>query len=778
MNLTIFANGIYLRLNEKRPEAVSEAIIKERQRVMFRWLWGNRKFSFTRQLDNMDCGPACLKMIAEYYGRVFPIQQLREFSSITKVGASFLGLSDAAEKIGLRATASMPTYDYFCKNMKMPCLVHWNQQHFVIVYKIAYHKRTKSYEFYVADPSYGLITYNEKDFKKCWCSSMLGDDERGVAMVFTPTPDFYKTDAADTKGRQKGFGKFLLYIKPYRKFLANLFVSLLVGCIIQLFFPIMTQAIVDYGIGEQNLSFIYLILIAQLVLVMSSTVVDIIRRWILLHISTRVNVSLIADFLMKLTKLPMRFFDSKLIGDLIQRIGDHSRIESFLTNTIVNSLFSLLTLVVFSAILIVYNVKMFFVMMIASVLYVTWISLFMKKRADLDHRSFAVNATYQSDLIELIEGMQEIKLTGSEQQKRWRWESIQAKMFNIRMDSLSLEQWQNVGSVCIDELKNIVITILAAMMVVKGDLTLGAMISIQYIIGQMHGPIMQLVGITQQVQSVRISMERLNEVLARDNEEDDATDYKPVGNVPQDIVFDGVDFTYGSPRSKPVLKNMSFRVPAGKTTAIVGLSGSGKTTTIKLMLGFYPPLRGNVYVGGAPLSQYSFRDWRKHCGVVMQDGFLFTDTIAANIAAGYEQIDTVRMQHAAKMANIGEFIDRLPLKYNTIIGNSGLKLSQGQRQRLLIARVLYKNPDYVFLDEATNSLDAKNEHRIIEYLDTFLKNKTVVIVAHRLSTVCHADNILVMQDGEIVEQGNHQQLIDLKGAYYELVKEQLQIAAE
>lgn len=737
-----------------------------------------KTFSFTHQLDNMDCGPACLKMIAEHYGRVYPIQLLRDYCSITKVGASFLGISDAAEKIGLRPTATMPTFSYFAKEIKLPCIVHWNQQHFVIVYKIGRNRHKGTCEFYIADPAYGFIKYKEEDFKKCWCSSMLGDEERGVAMVFTPMPAFYEKNSESSHAKVKNIRAFLMYVKPYRKFLVNLFVSLLVGCIIQLFFPILTQAIVDYGIGERNLSFIYLILIAQLVLVVSSTVVDIIRRWILLHISTRVNISLIADFLMKLTKLPMRFFDTKLIGDLIQRIGDHSRIESFLTNTIVNSLFSLITLVVFSAILIIYNVKMFFVMLVASVLYVGWITLFMKKRADLDHKSFAVNATYQSDLIELIEGMQEIKLTGSELQKRWRWESVQAKMFHIRMDSLTLEQWQTVGSVFIDEAKNIIITILSAMAVANGDLTLGAMISIQYIIGQMHGPVMQLVGITQQLQNVKISIDRLNEVLGRKNEEDDTTRYQPVGNKPQDIVFDHVDFTYGSPRSKLVLRDISFRVAAGKTTAIVGLSGSGKTTTIKLMLGFYPPLRGNIYVGSTPLANHSFKEWRTHCGVVMQDGFIFTDTIAANIAPGFDNIDTIRMQRAAKMANISDFIEKLPLKYNTIIGNSGIKLSQGQRQRLLIARVLYKDPDYVFLDEATNSLDAKNEHQIIDYLNTFLKNKTVVIVAHRLSTVCHADNILVMQDGEIVEQGTHQQLIAQKGSYYELVKEQLQISTD
>ncbi|MDO4950508.1 MAG: peptidase domain-containing ABC transporter [Bacteroidales bacterium] len=734
----------------------------------------NKKFHFYRQLDNMDCGPTCLKMIAAHYGKKIAVQRLREDSSITRVGGSFLGLSDAADKIGLRATASMPTFDYFCKNIKLPCIVHWNQNHFVVVYKIKLNRRTGKYTFYIADPGYGLIKFDESSFRKCWCSTMYGDQERGVAMVFTPTPRFYENSSE--KKEKNNLRRFLKYVLPYRKMLINLFVSLLAGSIIQLFFPVMTQAIVDYGIGESNLDFIWLILIAQLVLTLSSTSVDLIRRWILLHISTRVNVSLIADFLQKMMKLPMRFFDSKLIGDLIQRISDHSRVESFLTQTMISSLFSMLTIVVFSVVLIVYDVRMFFILLIASVLHTVWVALFMKKRADLDHKNFAVSATYQSDLIEMIEGMQEIKLTGSEEQKRWRWEALQARIYDVKMQSLSLSQWQSVGSVFINQTKNILITILSASAVVNGDLTLGVMLSIQYIIGQMNGPVNQLTSIVQQLQSVRISLERLGEILDKDDEEKSEENYLPVPETNEDIVFDHVDFTYGSPRSRLVLKDLCLTIPAGKTTAIVGLSGSGKTTMIKLMLGFYPPQNGQILLNGRKLSDYSLHEWRANCGTVMQDGFVFTDTIAANIAAGETQIDTVRVQHAARLSCTDEYVEKLPLKYDTVVGKSGVGLSQGQKQRLLIARVIYRNPQYVFLDEATNSLDASNELRIVENLNTFLADKTVVIVAHRLSTVCHADNIVVLSEGSIIEQGAHKTLLERRGAYYNLIKDQLQIS--
>lgn len=478
---------------------------------------------------------------------------------------------------------------------------------------------------------------------------------------------------------------------------------------------------------------------------------------------------------MKMMRLPMRFFDSKMVGDLIQRIGDHGRVETFLTQTLISSLFSVLSIIVFSVVLIVYDFRLFSIMCIASVLYVWWISVFMKRRADLDHKNFAVNALYQSDLIELIESMQEIKLTASEQQRRWRWEGLQARIFGIRMKSLKLSQWQSVGGVFINEIKNILITILSAAAVINGDITLGAMLSIQYIIGQMQGPINQLVGIVQQMQDVKISLGRLGEVLDKKDEEADDKQRVKVPAACRDILFSHVDFTYGSPRSRLVLHDLTLTIPANKTTAIVGLSGSGKTTMIKLMLNFYPPLREQIFLGDVPLNALDFRDWRSCCGAVMQDGYIFSDTIAYNITVGDNQPDTIRMQYAARMANMDEFINSLALKYDTIIGKSGIGLSQGRKQRLLIARAIYKDPQYLFLDEATNSLDAKNEHEIVERIERFACNRTVVVVAHRLSTVCNADNIVVLSEGHIVEQGTHQQLISMRGHYYELVKNQLEL---
>lgn len=732
------------------------------------------KFHFCRQLDGMDCGPACLCMIAKHYGANYSIQELRDIACITRVGVSLLGISEASEKIGLRATAVQVSLEYFVNNAKTPCIVHWNQQHFVVVYKIKKSFSAKTHIFYIADPAYGLIKYEEEKFIRCWCGTKHNGKSVGIAMYFTPTPDFYQK--GHCKKRQIKLKSCIEYLKPYKALFSHIILGLLVGSVIQLSFPLLTQSIVDYGIEENNLNFIHLILIAQLFLVLSYSIIDIIRRWTLLHISTRINVSLMSDFLMEIMKLPMIFFDSKLMGDLIQRIDDHKRIEDFLTTTILNSIFSTFTIIIFGIILIIYNIRMFFILLIGSSLYLFWVSLFMKKRSDLDHKNFATMAVYQSDIIELIEGMQEIKLTGSEQQKRWRWGNLQASIFQIKLQSLSLGQWQQVGGVLINEITSIFITIMSATAVLKGELTLGGMLSVQYIIGQLQSPIHQFVSIAQQIQDAKISLYRLNEIHNKDDEEDADVKRKIVVTGKDSIVFDNVSFSYGGSRSKYVLSDLSLTIPHGKTTAIVGLSGSGKTTMIKLMLGFYTTSKGTIRIGNDAIEKYSYKELRKHCGVVMQDGFIFSDTIANNIAAGATKIDKRLLKQAAQMANIENFIMSLPLRYNTIIGNSGIGLSQGQKQRVLIARAIYRNPDYVFLDEATNALDTMNERCIISNLNQVFRGKTIVIVAHRLSTVKNADNIVVLEEGRIVEQGNHEFLIRKKGRYFDLIKEQLEIA--
>lgn len=731
------------------------------------------KFPFYRQLDGMDCGPTCLRMIARYYGKKFSVQQLRENSYIQRTGVNLLGISEAAESIGLRTTGIRTTIDKLKQQSKLPCILHWNQMHFVVLYKIE-RAKGKTY-FHIADPAYGLLKYEEEELKKCWISTRQGGVEKGIAMLVETTPQFYETEPI--RYEKLSLWYLLRYVRPYKKMIVQLFLGILGGSILQLIFPFLTQTIVDQGIGHRNMNFIQLILVAQLMLVFSRTLIEVIRRCILLHISTRVNVALISDFLVKLMKLPMRFFDSKLAGDLIRRIEDHRTIEAFLTQSVLNILFSVLTIIIFGVVLAIYSWKIFLVFLVFSAFYIGWVKLFMKKRADLNRKNFEQMALNQDNLMQLVYGMQDIKLLGCERQKRWEWENIQASLFRINLRSLNLGQWQQVGAVLINEVKNILITVMSATAVLNGDITLGIMLSIQYIIGQMQGPVEQFVYFMQQSQDATLSLERLGEIHGKENEESDSVEVINRVSGKDSISLKNLQFTYGSEKSKRIIKGIDLEIPAGKTTAIVGLSGSGKTTLIKLMLGFYPPTEGSVSVGETSLQRISFKEWRKHCGVVMQEGYIFSDTIANNIAPDADIIDKERLMYAVKMANIKEFIESLPLRYNTRIGSTGQGLSQGQKQRILIARAIYRNPDYLFFDEATNALDTDNEKAIQENLEQFFKDKTVVIVAHRLSTVRNADQIVVLKDGIITERGNHESLISLQGDYYRLVKNQLELNA-
>lgn len=731
------------------------------------------KFPFYRQLDGMDCGPTCLRMIARYYGKKFSVQQLRENSYIQRTGVNLLGISEAAESIGLRTTGIRTTIDKLKQQSKLPCILHWNQMHFVVLYKVEKSKG-KTY-FHIADPAYGLLKYEEEELKKCWISTRQGGVEKGIAMLVETTPQFYETEPI--RYEKLSLWYLLRYVRPYKKMIVQLFLGILGGSILQLIFPFLTQTIVDQGIGHRNMNFIQLILVAQLMLVFSRTLIEVIRRCILLHISTRVNVALISDFLVKLMKLPMRFFDSKLAGDLIRRIEDHRTIEAFLTQSVLNILFSVLTITIFGIVLAIYSWKIFLVFLAFSVFYIGWVKLFMKKRADLNRKNFEQMALNQDNLMQLVYGMQDIKLLGCERQKRWEWENIQASLFRINLRSLNLGQWQQVGAVLINEVKNILITVMSATAVLNGDITLGIMLSIQYIIGQMQGPVEQFVYFMQQSQDATLSLERLGEIHGKENEESDSMGTVNQVSGKDSISLRGLQFTYGSEKSKRIIKGIDLDIPAGKTTAIVGLSGSGKTTLIKLMLGFYPPTEGSVMVGETPLQRISFKEWRKHCGVVMQEGFIFSDTIANNIAPDADVIDRERLLYAVKMANIKDFIESLPLRYNTRIGSTGQGLSQGQKQRILIARAIYRDPDYLFFDEATNALDTDNEKAIQENLNQFFEDKTVVVVAHRLSTVRNADQIVVLKDGVITERGNHESLISRQGDYYRLVKNQLELNA-
>ncbi len=543
----------------------------------------------------------------------------------------------------------------------------------------------------------------------------------------------------------------------------------------QLIFPFLTQSIVDFGITNQNISFIYLVLIAQLMLFLSRTSVEFIRSWILLHISTRINISLVSDFLMKLMKLPISFFDSKMIGDLMQRINDQHRIETFLTSQTLNILFSMINLLIFGVVMAIYSIPIFLIFFGGSALYFMWVFFFMKKRRDLDFKRFDQMSRNQSNLIQLITGMQEIKLNNCEKQKRWEWENIQAKMFKVSVKSLSLNQYQQSGAVIINESKNIIITFIAATSVIHGNMTLGMMLAVQYILGQLNSPIEQMIGFAQATQDAKISLERLGEIHNMKDEE--VPDFNRLTYLPKnrDIKISDLFFQYEGPHSEMVLKNISLLIPEKKVTAIVGMSGCGKTTLIKLMLGFYPATKGEIMIGDNSLYNFSTKLWRKHCGIVMQDGYIFSDTIAKNIAISDESVNKEKLLNAVRVANIQDFIESLPLAYNTKIGSDGHGLSQGQKQRILIARAVYKNPDFLFFDEATSALDANNERVIMNNLDEFFKGRTVIVVAHRLSTVKNADQILVLEGGKIAELGTHEQLTRMKGSYYNLVKNQLEL---
>ena len=737
-----------------------------------------KKFPLYQQLDAMDCGPTCLRMIAKYYGRTYTLQTLREKSFITREGVSMLGISDAAEAIGFRTIGVKISFNQLLQDVKLPCILHWNQNHFVVCYGIK--KKKNNYFIQIADPAGGLNTYTEKEFKKCWFSTSIKGEEVGTALLLEPTPAFYEDKEEHEKEKEKGKNSrnlsfFLRYLFPYKKQMVQVMLGMVIGMILQLIFPFLTQSMVDIGIGTGNISFIWLVLIAQLILFTTQLSVDFIRSWIMLHVTTRINISLISDYLVKLMKLPMNFFDSKNVGDIMQRIGDHNRIESFLTGSSLNTLFSLVNFVIFAFVLAYFNLKILGIFLLGNALYVAWVLFFMRYRRAIDHKRFSQASSEQSNLFQLITGMQEIKLNNCEKQKRWQWERIQVKLFKISIKGLAIGQYQQIGSVFFSQTTGILISFIAAQAVVEGNITLGMMMSISYIIGQLSAPIGQFIGFAQALQDARISLERLNEIHLKKDE--DQTASLKLSELPENktLQIRNLSFSYDGADRDYVLTDINLQIPPNKITAIVGESGSGKTTLVKLLLGFYPPNKGEIMVGESSLRNINPYLWRQKTGAVMQDGFIFSDTIANNIAIGAETIDKRQLLLAVKTANIQEFIDSLPLGYNTKIGMEGNGISQGQRQRMLIARTVYKNPDFLFFDEATNALDAKNERVIMENLQEFYKGKTVVVVAHRLSTVQNADNIVVLDKGKIAEQGTHRELTDKRGIYYQLVKNQLEL---
>lgn len=752
----------------------------------------NKKFPHYTQPDSKDCGATCLKIIAKHYGRTLNIQTLRELSETTREGSNLLTLSEGAEQIGFRTLGVKLSLEKLLE-APLPCILHWNKNHYVVLYKVKSHNVLKSkgkketdfrhstlrpLTFYISDPAFGLLEYTKEEFLKFWIgNNATGTTEEGIALLLEPTPKFHQSSNLDLEeGKTFGFKYLSKYLFRYKSFIIQLAIGLLAGSILQLIFPFLTQSIVDVGIQNQNMHFIWLVLIAQLFLFFGKTALEFIRSWILLHLSTRINISLISDFFIKLMNLPISFFDVRMTGDIMQRINDHSRIERILTTSSLSVLFSVVNMVIMGGVLAYYNLKIFGIFFLGSLLYFGWIVLFLKRREKLDYKRFSEVSQEQSKVIELINGMQEIKLHNAEKQKRWGWEYVQARLFKVSMQGLILEQTQSIGSNFINELKNIFIVFLSAKLVIDGDITLGMMMAISSIVGNLNAPVMQLIGFVRELQDAKISLARLGEI--HDKEDESQTESESIKDIPEkaDIILNDVSFRYTGSDTF-VLNKLNLTIPKNKITAIVGVSGSGKTTLMKMLLKFYEPVEGNIHYDTIDLKNISQKSWRNHIGSVMQEGYIFNDTIANNIAVGVDIIDKKRLQYATDVANIKSFVDSLPLGYNTKIGMEGMGMSTGQKQRLLIARAVYKNPEMLFFDEATSALDANNEKEIMEKLNIFFKNKTVVVIAHRLSTVMNADQIVVLDKGKIIEQGSHKELVALKGNYYELVKNQLQLGS-
>ncbi|MGH1335742.1 MAG: peptidase domain-containing ABC transporter [Aureispira sp.] len=725
------------------------------------------KFPFYKQLDAMDCGPTCLKMIAQSHGRSFPLQYLREQCYITREGVSILGIVQAAESIGYRTIALKLTYKQKgdvpgLMQLPLPCIAYWEQRHFVVVYKIS-----KDY-VWIADPAEGKLKLKRAFFEKGW----LHGATKGIVLGLETSPSFYQDDSVQ-EDRSK-WSYLFSYLRPYKRLIFQFVLGMLAGLVFQLIFPFLTQSLIDVGVNNQNISFVWLVLIAQLVLSISQVFVRFIQSWIALNIGRRVNINLVADFLAKMMQLPLGFFDTKNIGDLYQRISDNHRVESFLTNSILNTIFSFVTVLVFSGVLLVYSKIIFLVFFSFSILYLLWVWGFLKWRKELDYMAFQQASENQQTLYEIINGVQEIKLQGSEYKRRWKWIEIQAKLFGVQTKALTLRQYQEFGVMLFSKLKDIIISFLAATAVINGEMTLGMMVAVQYIVGQLNAPFQQFISFIYTAQDAKISLDRMNEITSEPDE--NASSISLIKDLPETshLTIENLSFSY-TPISLPVLKDINLTILEGKTTAIVGASGSGKTTLLKLLLGFYPLSKGNILVGKIPLESIDKRYWRSLCGTVMQDGYIFSDTIAQNIAESDTSINYQKLHHAIEIANIHDLIETLPLGYNTVIGSKGNGISQGQKQRILIARAVYKNPDILFLDEATNALDATNERQIVDNLNDFLTSKTVIVVAHRLSTVMNADQIIVLHNGQIAEQGTHQSLLKQKGKYYKLVQNQLDV---
>jgi ATP-binding cassette subfamily B protein len=715
------------------------------------------------QLDAMDCGPASIKIVAKYYGRNFSMKYLRDLCNTTREGVSLLDIAKASEAIGFRSLALRATYDDLYTKFPLPCILHWNYAHFVVLYRIT---RKAAY---ISDPQIGLVKYRTSEF----CRSWKRNEERGYILVLEPGHRLYKNDITATSGKVRNY---LNYLIPYKRFLIQVFFGMVMGVFVSLLFPLITQSIVDIGIETKDFDFIHILIVASIVLTISSTLSNFIQSRMMLFVADRVSVSMASDFIIKIMKLPISFFERKMISDVLARIADQNRIQSFILDSLLSVSIAVLSFCVYGIILIGFDFQIFLFYTLGTILYVAWIFLFIKRRKELDYKLFDAAVVNQNEVIQLIDGIHEIKINNLQYKKKSDWEHSRIAIVDLNMKMLNLSQLQNVGTVIIDKLKNIFVTLFSAEAVISGEITLGMMLAVQYIIGQMNGPVGMLIGYVQSYQDAQISLERVNEVTREEKEE-----VKSVGlplPIPESlsIKVEGLSFAY-HPHIPKVLNNISLEIPAGKMTAIVGASGSGKSTLIKLLLRFYDGYDGKIIVGqNTDLKSIDIDEWRANCGSILQQGKIFNDTILKNIVLDDDDIDIPRMEHAIDAANLREFINEQPLKLYTMLGYGGHGISGGQAQRLLIARALYKQPTFIFLDEATNSLDAKNEREITQHLLENFQGRTVVVIAHRLSTIKTADQIIVLDKGKVMETGTHDSLLVDGNYYLQLINNQLEVS--
>jgi len=722
-----------------------------------------KKFPFEYQLDAMDCGPACLKMICKYFGKYYSLPYLRDLCGITREGVSFLDLSYGAEKIGLHTLAVKADIQTLHEKVPLPCIVHWKSSHFIVVYK------TTKQKIFVSDPAKDLLSHSHEEFRQGWYKK---GEETGAILAIEPMSDFLQRDLEERTERAKTFQNVLGYFLPYRKNFTTIIVIMFIATALQGLLPFISKAVIDVGIQTHDLNFINLVLIANIVIIISVTISGAIRDWLLLHITSRVNIALISDYLIKLMQLPVTFFENKMIGDILQRAQDHERIRSFIMNNSLNLIFSSLTFVTFGIILLIYNKIIFAIFLIGSILYIGWVLVFLKVRKKLDWEYFGLISQNQSYWVETVGAIQDIKINNYEKQKRWKWEDIQAKLYKVNLRVLNVTNAQNLGAQFIESIKNLLVTFYCAKAVIGGEITFGVMISTQFIIGMLNAPLGQFIGFIISAQYAKISFLRINEIHQLKDEEDTVVTNSMSVPDHKGLLLKNLTFQY-TPNAPFVLKQINLIIPEGKITAFVGGSGSGKSTLLKLLLRLYNPTFGEILIGNMNISNLSLREWRDHCGVVMQDGKIFNDTILNNITLDDEEIDYTRLKDAVRIAHIASEIEQMPQGYQTKIGEVGRGLSGGQKQRLLIARALYKNPSFLFLDEATNALDAINEHQIVKALNHAFEKRTVVVVAHRLSTIMNADQIVVLKDGMIIEVGNHEKLMEQHGHYFDLVDKQM-----